>query len=157
MLRRERCQRCFGGRAARLGRAEAWENGGDKNGAKGHQQPRQGAAGWSFGQEAAGVAERREHEAVGTVRSGQCGRGVRTRPLRAVRALGAGAAAQGGVRAGCPEEEGALGEQRGGGKPGLLHSAQENGPDPGAKWRQSQGIASEGLEVMTGSWQPEGH
>lgn len=65
--------------------------------------------------------------------------------------------AQGGVRTGCPEEEGALGEQRGGGKPGLLHSAQENRPDPGAKWRQSQGITSEGPEVMTGSWQPKGH
>ena len=52
--------------------------------------------------------------------------------------------ARGGVRTGCPEEEGALGEQRGGGKPGLLHSAQENRPDPGAKRRRGQGIASEG-------------
>ena len=80
----------------------------------------------------------------GRGRSGRCGRWVRARPLRAVCALDA------------PRRK-ALGEQRGGGKPGLLHSAQENGPDPGAKWRQSQGIASEGLEVMTGSWQPEGH
>lgn len=52
--------------------------------------------------------------------------------------------ARGGVRTGCPEEEGALGEQRGGRKPGLFHSAQENRPDPGAKWSRGQGIASEG-------------
>lgn len=68
----ERCPRCFGGRAARLGRAEARENSGVKNGAKGRQQPRQGATGRSSGCEAARAAERSQREAAGTVRSGWC-------------------------------------------------------------------------------------
>lgn len=140
-------------------------------GAKGRQQTRRGAARWSSGREAAGVAERSAGEEA--ARSGRCRRWMRTWSVRggagavhprrcgarcghvpsgAVRAPGAGTvhpgrcprrvqaqSAQGVVSAGCPKEE-----QRGGRKPGLLHSVQENRPDPGAKWRRRQGIGSEG-------------
>lgn len=100
VLRRERRQRCFGGRAARLGRAEARENGGVKNGAKGRQQPRQGATGRSSGWEAARAAERSQREAAGTVRSGWCAhwmprggrssRGAERRPQTGAPPLGTG-------------------------------------------------------------------